>query len=258
MSRILDIVVSGLALIVLAPLIFLISLGITLTSPGPVLFPQTRVGRKRKLFRLFKFRTMVIDAGSLGSSVTTRKDRRLTPIGEYLRRTRLDELPQLWNVLVGDMSFVGPRPDVPEIVRTYTSEMLSIFDIRPGITSNATLHLRDEESLLDLSPVPEEVYELIVVPFKVALAMEHVEKRSFFFDTSILLKSVWVLTGGRYWRDPVEPFLHIVRDDIYRFTIVPEWERRKVVTANWVRYRALLKNGKANTDGIASPPSSGQ
>jgi lipopolysaccharide/colanic/teichoic acid biosynthesis glycosyltransferase len=243
MSRILDIVISGIALLVLLPLICLIGFGIILTSPGPVLFSQTRVGRHRKLFRVFKFRTMVIDAESLGSSVTAGKDKRVTPIGAYLRRTKLDELPQLWNVFTGDMSFVGPRPDVPEIVDTYNSEMLRIFEIRPGITSNATLHLRREETLLDLSPVPEEVYEMIVVPFKVALAMEHVDRKSFFFDTGILLKTVWVLTGGRHWRDPVEPVLEAVKNDIYRFTIIPDWERRRAAWANWVRYRALLKNG---------------
>ena len=142
---------------------------------------------------------MVVNAGHIGTSVTTGHDPRITKIGRVLRKTKLDELPQLWNVLKGDMSFVGPRPDVQEIVNNYTGEMRRILEIRPGITSNASLHLRNEEELLSLAREPDKAYEEIFVPAKVELAMEHVLRKSFFFDFGILLKTVWVLTAGRIW-----------------------------------------------------------
>ena len=177
------------------------------TSSGPIFYRQDRVGWKEMIFRVYKFRTMVDSAEKLGSSVTTRRDPRITSIGKLLRRSKADELPQLFNVLKGDMSLVGPRPDVPEIVRNFTPEMRRIFEIRPGITSVATLHLRDEETLLSKVPDPDTFYETILVPLKVRLAMEHVDRNSFAFDLKVLCQTLWMLTLGRWW--PVEENLAV-------------------------------------------------
>lgn len=194
MKRLFDFIASLLGMIVFAPLMFVIVLIIKLTSQGPVLFTQARVGWQERIFHVYKFRTMVNRADTMGSSVTTGTDPRITPIGQILRRTKLDELPQLFNVFLGDMSFVGPRPDVPEITAKYTIKMKEIFAVRPGITSVATLHLRYEEQILAKVADPDKFYDEVVVPLKVELAMEHVRRNSFWFDLKILFETVWVLT----------------------------------------------------------------
>ncbi len=186
-------------MLILSPLFIITTFLIKISSPGPIIYSQLRVGRNGRLFHLYKFRSMVNKADQIGTSVTTGRDPRVTKIGKLLRKTKLDEFLQLWNVLKGDMSFVGPRPDVLEIVNNYSSEMKRILEVRPGITSNATLHLRNEEDLLSLAKDPDKAYEEIFVPLKVMLAMEHVERKSFLFDFSILLKTVWALTGGKIW-----------------------------------------------------------
>jgi lipopolysaccharide/colanic/teichoic acid biosynthesis glycosyltransferase len=156
---------------------------------------------------------MVDKAEVLGSSVTTGRDPRVTPVGRILRKTKLDELPQLFNVLKGDMSFVGPRPDVPEITDKYTVEMKRVFNIRPGITSVATLHFRNEEDILAKVEDPDRFYEEVVVPLKVDLAMEHVRKNFFWFDFQILLQTVWALTPiGRAWPVKEHPLVKEFRE----------------------------------------------
>jgi lipopolysaccharide/colanic/teichoic acid biosynthesis glycosyltransferase len=207
MKRSFDIAAALVGLLLLCPIMLLIAVAIKFSSPGPVLYSQIRVGLYGRLFRLHKFRSMVVDAEHLGSSVTTSYDSRITPIGQILRRTKLDELPQLWNVLCGDMSLVGPRPDVPAIVATYSEQMRHILDVRPGITSIASLHLRCEEELLALAPDPDLFYLQIVVPTKIELAMEHVRRRSFLFDLFILLHTVWALTLGRIVPDNEHPLI---------------------------------------------------
>jgi len=201
-------VLSGLLLI--WPGFVLIFLLIKLTSPGPVLYAQTRVGLQGRLFRLYKFRSMVPGADELGSSVTVRGDARITPVGRFLRRTKLDELPQLWNVLIGDMSLVGPRPEVPEIVEHYTPAMRRILDVRPGITSVASLHFRDEENILATFDNPDRVYTAALVPFKILLAMAHVDQQSLWFDLKILIMTIYGVSLGRWWpigeRDEVSEF----------------------------------------------------
>ena len=200
MKRLFDIISSLFGLMILTPLMLVVAIIIKLTSKGPVLYSQVRSGLHRKAFYVYKFRTMVNKAETLGTSVTTDTDPRITPIGRILRKTKLDELPQLFNVLKGDMSFVGPRPDVPEITMDYTPEMQCIFSIRPGITSVATLHFRDEEEMLAKVPDPDKFYEDIVVPLKVELTMEHARRKSFWFDIKILLQTVWALTPlGKVW-----------------------------------------------------------
>lgn len=206
MKRLFDLFFSLFGLLVFLPLMAVVALVIKCTSKGPVLFRQKRVGRHEKIFYVLKFRTMVDKAETLGSSVTTGVDPRITPIGRVLRKTKLDELPQLFNVLLGDMSFIGPRPDVPEITAKYTPEMKKIFAVRPGITSLATLHFRHEEEILARVSDPDRFYDEVVVPLKVELAMEHVRRNSFVFDFYVLLQTVWsLLPPGKLWPVPEHP-----------------------------------------------------
>ena len=200
MKRLFDIICSFIGLIVFAPLMVVVAIIIKWTSAGPIFYAQKRVGLHEKIFLVYKFRTMVDKADTLGTSVTTARDSRITPMGVMLRKSKLDELPQLLNVFKGDMSFIGPRPDVPEITAKYTPEMKKIFSIRPGITSVATLHFRHEEDILARVHNPDQFYEQKVVPLKVALAMEHVTRDSFWFDLKILLQTIWVLLPlGKIW-----------------------------------------------------------
>lgn len=206
--------VSLIGMVILSPVFLCAALLIKCTSPGPIIYSQKRVGRKGRLFSLYKFRSMVVNADRIGTSVTTGHDTRITKVGRILRRTKLDELPQLWNVLKGDMSFVGPRPDVPEIVNNYSGAMKRILEVRPGITSSASLHLRNEEDLLSLAKEPDKAYEEIFVPAKVRLAMEHVQRKSFLFDFRILFQTVWALTGGRIWPSKEHPVVKEIKQAI--------------------------------------------
>ena len=212
--RVFDFILSLIGLLIFSHLIVITVFLVKISSLGPIIYSQKRVGYNGRLFNLYKFRTMVNDADQLGTSVTTGTDCRITKIGKFLRKTKLDELPQLWNVMKGDMSFVGPRPDMPEIVNKYSTDMRRILQIRPGITSNATLCLRNEEDLLSLAKYPDKAYEDIFVPAKVELAMEHVNRKSFLFDLGILLKTVWALTGGRIWMSKEHVFVNKIRRDI--------------------------------------------
>jgi lipopolysaccharide/colanic/teichoic acid biosynthesis glycosyltransferase len=202
LKRVFDFVAVCFGLVVVSPLIAIIALLLKATSPGPVFFQHNRVGRHGKVFRAYKFRTMVEGADRMGTSVTTSDDPRITAIGRILRTTKMDELPQLVNVFKGDMSLVGPRPEVAEIVENYAPEMKRVFQVRPGITSLATLHLKDEEEILAQVPDPDQFYENVLVPLKVQLAMEHVNRNSFSFDLRILCQTMWTVTLGRWW--PIE------------------------------------------------------
>ena len=194
MKHILDPFLAFVSVVLISPVFMLVYFVVKIGSDGPVIIRQKRVGLFGKAFIVYKFRTMVVNAEKLGSSVTTGKDPRITPIGRFLRKTKLDELPQLFNVLIGDMSFVGPRPDVPEIIAKYTPEMRRVLEIKPGITSLATLHFKNEEELLAKVSNPDEFYEKKLVPLKVKLAMEHVDRNSFLFDLKILFQTVWMIT----------------------------------------------------------------
>jgi lipopolysaccharide/colanic/teichoic acid biosynthesis glycosyltransferase len=198
-KRLLDALISLVGLIVLSPVMGLIAVLIKATSKGPVIYSQVRVGRSGRTFLLRKFRSMVQEADSIGSSVTVDGDPRVTRIGRFLRRSKLDELPQLWNVLRGEMSLVGPRPEVPEIVEEYTPAMRRILDVAPGVTSVASLELRAEEALLPGGPEAELAYRRVLVPYKVELGMQHVVRRSTSYDLWVLARTVWALTAGRLW-----------------------------------------------------------
>jgi lipopolysaccharide/colanic/teichoic acid biosynthesis glycosyltransferase len=157
---------------------------------------------------------MVNHAEQIGTSVTTSNDPRITPLGKILRRTKLDELPQLINVFKGDMRLVGPRPEVLEIVRNYSTEMRRIFRIRPGITSVATVHLRDEEEILAKVPEPDRFYEEVLVPLKVKMALEHVDRNSIAFDLKILCQTIWMVTLGKWWPIKEHPAIAELRTSL--------------------------------------------
>jgi lipopolysaccharide/colanic/teichoic acid biosynthesis glycosyltransferase len=214
MKRLFDLSLSLVGLAILLPVLFLVAAAVWITSGGPVFFHQERVGLDGRPFTLVKFRTMTASDGAGGTSITVRGDPRITPLGRFLRRTKLDELPQLWNVVRGDMSLVGPRPEVPEIVEGYSPEMLEIFSVRPGITSIASLLLSDEEELLVLAPDSERAYREVLVPFKVELGMEHVRKNSLSFDISVLIRTAWRLTLGRVSKAGKDPRISVLGERI--------------------------------------------
>lgn len=192
MKRLFDVMVSGIGLLVLSPLLLAIGLAVRLTSPGPALYKAKRVGRDGELFTLYKFRSMVADADKQGPGVTTAGDSRVTPVGRILRRTKLDELPQLFNVLRGDMSLVGPRPEDPRYVALYTPEQRAVLRVRPGITSPASVHYRDEERILQ-GENWETQYMTQVLPAKLALDLEYAQEANLLTDLKIILQTAKAL-----------------------------------------------------------------
>lgn len=197
-TRPLDALAALGGLVVLSPLLIGIALAVKLSSPGPVLFRQVRVGRHGRTFRIAKFRSMVTGAEGAGPRVTAAADRRITPLGAWLRRHKLDELPQLWNVLVGDMALVGPRPEVPEYVRLYPPEMHQlVLSVRPGITDPAAIAFLDEESLLAGYPDPERAYREVVLPRKLALYADYVRTRTVWSDLGTILRTLGAILGAQ-------------------------------------------------------------
>lgn len=195
-KRGLDVALAGSALIVTAPVLAMLSAAIRLDSPGPVLFRQIRIGRDRRPIRTLKLRTMVSDADRRGPQITADRDPRITRVGRWLRRTKLDEVPQLWNVVCGDMSLVGPRPEVPRYVDTYRPEWHEVFRVRPGITDLSSLTFRDEESLLASARDRERAYVEVLLPMKLELAIECARSSSLRHDLGILMRTVWILFRG--------------------------------------------------------------
>jgi lipopolysaccharide/colanic/teichoic acid biosynthesis glycosyltransferase len=190
LKRILDVFASLLALLLMAPIFLLIAIWIKIDSAGPVFFRQTRVGRRGKLFRIHKFRTMRIDAESLGPQITVNHDPRITGCGQFLRRSKLDELPQMLDVLCGSMSMVGPRPEVPKYVALYPDSLKAVvLSLRPGITDYAALVYRRESELLAESTDPEETYIEEILPAKLKYYCEYVCKRNLWMDLSIIFRT---------------------------------------------------------------------
>ena len=188
-KRIFDFSVSFIGLIVLSPLIAGVAFIVRATSPGPVLFIQHRVGRHGQLFRCYKFRTMVMGADALGS-ITTATDSRITDVGRVLRRCKLDELPQLWNVLTGKMSFVGPRPDVPGYSDRLQGNERQILELLPGITGPATLIFNDEGQLLEQVKDKKAFNDQVIFPEKVKINLSYMEKGSFWSDIGYIIATV--------------------------------------------------------------------
>ena len=186
-KRAFDLLASASGLVVLAPLMLLIAVAVKLDSPGPVLFRQERVGRNGRIFRIRKFRTMVRDAPRLGGAITVGRDPRITRVGHVLRRYKLDELPQLIDVLLGDMSLVGPRPEVPKYVALYPPGIRErVLSVRPGLTDNASLAYIDENAQLAGAADPEREYVEKILPEKLRLYVEYVDNRSLALDLSII------------------------------------------------------------------------
>jgi lipopolysaccharide/colanic/teichoic acid biosynthesis glycosyltransferase len=197
MKRLFDIVVSLLGLICFFPLLLLVAILIKLDSRGSVFFSQQRVGMRFRPFQIFNFRTMMEDLSTKGRSITVGDDPRITRVGRFLRKSKLDELPQLFNVLKGDMSLVGPRPEVPEFVNLFRCEYEEILAVRPGITDLASLQYCDEASLLGQSETPEDEYIRRVLPDKIKLAKEYIQRSSLLFDLSVICRTVFKIFDFR-------------------------------------------------------------
>ena len=185
-----DLFFAGLGAVALSPLLALIAVVIKLDSRGPVLYKGSRVGINGERFNILKFRTMVSNAEAIGGSTTPGDDPRITKVGRMLRRRKLDELPQLWNVLVGDMSFVGPRPQVQWAVDLYTPEERLVLSVRPGITDYASLRFANEGEILKGSTDPDRDYMERIHPEKMRLSLEYVRTRSFAGDMSIIARTL--------------------------------------------------------------------
>lgn len=193
LKRIFDFTASLLGIIVLCPFLLLIAILIKIDSKGPVLFRQVRVGKHGKKFKILKFRTMIADTEEKGMQITVGNDYRITKLGHFLRKFKIDELPQLINVMIGDMSFVGPRPEVPRYVAIYDERQRDVLKLRPGITDLASIEYRDENTLLAESNDPEKTYIDSILPKKIELNMEYLEKMSIIYDFRLILKTILVV-----------------------------------------------------------------
>lgn len=193
MKRFFDIVASGCGLLVLSPVLIIIAIWIKLDSNGPVFYRQVRVGRHNKDFRIFKFRSMYVDSDK-GSLVTIGgRDPRVSRSGYFIRKFKLDELPQLINVFIGNMSLVGPRPEVRHYVNYWTSEQMHVFDVRPGITDPASIKFRNENVLLEKAEDPERYYIEVVMQEKIKLYLEYVKNHSFCRDIKLIFQTFWII-----------------------------------------------------------------
>ncbi|PDY22434.1 glycosyl transferase [Bacillus cereus] len=192
-KRIFDIVMGVLVLLILSPMFILISIAIKVDSKGPVMFRQVRVTQYGRQFKIFKFRTMVNDADKVGTQVTTKDDNRITRVGKLLRKIRLDEIPQLFNVILGDMSFVGTRPEVVKYVEKYTDEMMATLLLPAGITSVASIQYKNEEQLLTNTENVDETYINEVLPEKMRYNLRSIESFCFFGDIRTMINTVFAV-----------------------------------------------------------------
>ena len=194
LKRAFDLLVAGLALLLLAPLLLGVALAVKLDSPGPVFFRQARVGRGGRTFRIHKFRTMAHDPGDRGPQLTVGADARITRVGAFLRHSKWDELAQLIDVLRGDMSLVGPRPEVPRYVALYPAELRErVLSVRPGITDFASIEFRDENDLLAASDDPDRAYREQVLPRKLALQARYVDAAGVATDLTLIARTLRAL-----------------------------------------------------------------
>ena len=197
MKRLFDIVASGCGLLFLSPLILCVAIWIKLDSKGPVFYRQVRVGRYNKDFRMFKFRSMRIGSDK-GSLVTIgKRDPRVTRSGYFIRKYKIDELPQLINVFIGDMSIVGPRPEVRHYVNYWTTEQLHVLDVRPGITDPASIKFRNENELLEKVDNPEQFYIEVIMQEKIQLYLEYVKNASLGYDLQLIFQTFWTILKDR-------------------------------------------------------------
>lgn len=193
MKRFLDIIFSGLGLICLSPLFVFLALWVKQDSPGPVFYRQVRVGRNNRDFKLYKFRSMRVDSDKKGLITIGGHDPRVTQSGYYIRKYKLDEFPQLINVFLGDMSLVGPRPEVRKYVDMYTDEQMHVLDVRPGITDMASIYYRNENELLEKANNPEKYYREVIMQDKLRINLEYVRNHSVIGDFRMILKTLFVV-----------------------------------------------------------------
>ena len=202
MKRMFDVMIAGIGLMMGSLVLALVALAIRMASGAPILFRQSRVGRDGRPFILWKFRTMTVMRSAAqgvrrkaqdGGSFDVGDSSRVTPLGRWLRQAKLDELPQLWNVLIGDMSLVGPRPEVRKWVDAYPERWGGVLTVRPGITDPASIVYRNEEAILARSPDPERTYREVILPHKLDLYEEYVRTQGFWRDIGILLTTLWVV-----------------------------------------------------------------
>ena len=196
LKRGMDVVISGGALLVLWPVLLGVAVAIKIDDPGPVFYRQVRVGKDGKEFRIFKFRTMIVDADKKGLQITVGRDNRITRMGALLRKTKLDELAQLLNVFVGDMSFVGPRPEVPKYVKLYTPYQRQVLLVRPGITDYASIAYRNENDLLAGAKDPEQMYIDVIMPDKIELNMKYLREISPLADLKLIFGTIAAVVKG--------------------------------------------------------------
>ena len=191
MKRLFDLLFSSIGLILLQPLFIVTSIMIKVDSTGPIFFKQERIGKNFRRFMIYKFRTMVVGAEKKGLPITSKGDNRITRTGKILRRLKIDELPQLFNVLKGDMSLVGPRPEIIKYVEWYKNEYERILSIRPGITDISSLTFRNEENILKGADDPECYYMHVLLPEKIRLAREYIQNMSFFYDVKLIFNTLY-------------------------------------------------------------------
>ncbi len=189
MKRLFDIIASFFGLLVFSPILLIVAILIVIDSKGGVFYRQERVGKGNKDFRIFKFRTMHTDADKLGLLTIGERDPRVTKVGYYLRKYKLDELPQLINVLIGEMSFVGPRPEVRKYVDLYTEEQRKIFEVRPGITDLASIEFRNENEILGKQENPDQYYIESIMPHKLEINLKYIKNRSLLKDIGVIFKT---------------------------------------------------------------------
>jgi len=192
-KRTLDLLVSGFGLMLLLPFFLLIGLIFKLTSKGPIFYLQQRVGKGGKLFKLFKFRTMRVDADKQTAITVGARDPRITTVGYYLRKYKIDELPQLINVFMGNMSLVGPRPELKKFVDLYNVEQAKVISVKPGITDYASIEFRNENELLEGKPDPIDYYVREIMPAKLTLNLQYIKKQSLWTDLKIITSTIWLI-----------------------------------------------------------------
>lgn len=189
-KRLCDILFSAIGLLLLLPVFIVIIILVKIDSAGPSFYLQTRIGRQGRPFQIIKFRTMLVNADRQGLLTTDDNDSRITRLGKVLRKYKLDELPQLLNVLRGDMSFVGPRPEVQQFVKMYTPEQMHVLDVRPGITDAASIKYRNENALLARQDDPERYYIEVIMPDKLAINLDYVQHHTLLGDLKLILQTL--------------------------------------------------------------------
>ncbi|MCF6212555.1 MAG: sugar transferase [Flavobacteriaceae bacterium] len=193
MKRLFDVLFSFLGLVVLSPIFIISVFFVKLNSKGSVFFKQIRVGKNNQDFKIFKFRTMYLDSDRLGLITVGQNDSRITKTGYYLRKYKLDELPQLINVFIGNMSFVGPRPEVRKYVNLYTQKQKEVLSVKPGITDLASIEFRNENEILVTQSNPDQFYIDVIMPKKLEINLNYLKQRSFLKDFKIIIKTIFIV-----------------------------------------------------------------